>query len=61
MKPYYICQDCGHAIIGIHPGKCPICSAAAHRLIGDDDHLSTLQTMIIRYPAETMEAAEQLN
>ncbi len=61
MKPYYICQECGHAIIGIHPGQCPICAAAAHRLLGDDDHRSVLKEMIIRYPAEIAEAADQLN
>jgi rubrerythrin len=29
--PVYVCDVCGHTVVGAAPGKCPVCGAAASR------------------------------
>ncbi len=30
-EPYYVCQVCGHTVIGAAPDRCPVCKAPANR------------------------------
>lgn len=45
MKTYYICPECGHAVIGDRPKQCDICTSS-EKYLSFDEHLLHLHEMM---------------